>query len=400
MNAGTGGSESPVDLTRDPHAPTALTELARTAAVANDVAGLLWVLRYADVERLSTDRRLQGVGFTMLDLMGIAEGPLRRWYGSMMLTNEGEKHGRLRRLVNAAFKPKAVDALREATSDIIGQGFAELRRERRGDLVRALEYVPMRVMCRLLGVPQEDVPIFAAWADALSRAFTFMSPREIAAATDAVGGLLGYLDELVERRRRQPDDDLISALIAVEDQGNRLTHEELIDMIANLLVGGHDTTASQIGCTFFELLTRPEIVAELAARPRSIASAVDETLRLQPSIGVLPRTVVEPVEVAGTLCAPGTFLCLATSSANRDPSVWDRADDFVLDRFEKPGAPRLLTFGMGAHYCLGANLARMTLAESVRGLVENPSDLAVDPADIEWRMVLGRSPVSLPVELH
>jgi cytochrome P450 len=389
-----------VDLAHDPHAPTALSELARTAAVANDVAGLLWVLRYADVERLASDRRLHGVGLTMFDLMGVTEGSLRRWYGSLMFTNEGDTHGRLRRLVSAAFKPKAIDALRAATSEIVAESFAELRRDGGGDLVRSLEYVPMRVMCRLLGVPHEDVPIFAAWTGALSRAFTFMSAEQIAAATDAIGALLGYLDELVDRRRRQPADDLISALIAARDQGNRLTHEELRDMVANLLVGGHDTTTSQMGCTFFELLGHPEIVAELAARPHRIASAVDETLRLQPAIGVLPRTVIEPVEVAGAICAPGTFLCLATSSANRDPLVWDRPDDFILDRFEKEGAPRLLTFGTGAHYCLGANMARMTLAEAVRGLVENPADLAVDLADIEWRMVLGRSPVSLPVTLH
>ena len=389
-----------VDFTHDPHAPTALTELARTSSVANDVAGLLWVLRYADVERLAGDRRLHGVGLTMFDLMGIREGPLRRWYGSMMLTNDGGEHARLRRLVSAAFKPKAVDALRSATSELVEKGFAELRSDGGGDVVRAFEYVPMRVMCRLLGVPQEDVPIFSVWADALSRAFTFMSPDQIAAATDAIRALLGYLDELVERRRRRPEDDLISALIAAQDQASRLTHEELLDMVANLLVGGHDTTASQIGCTFFELLGRPEIVAELAARPQRIASVVDETLRLQPAIGVLPRTVVEPVEVAGATCAAGTLLCLATSSANRDPLVWDRADDFVSDRFEKQGAPRLLTFGTGAHSCLGVNLARMTLAEAVRGLVENPCDLAVDLADVEWRMVLGRSPVALPVKLH
>src|SRR5262249_30983078 len=148
---------------------------------------------------------------------------------------------------------------------------------------------------------------------------------------------------------------------------------------------------------FFELLARPEALAELAARPESVASAVDETLRLQPAIGVLPRTVAEPVEVAGNPCAPGTFLCLATSSANRDPQVWERPDDFVLDRFEKPGAPRLLTFGMGEHYCLGANLARMTLAEAVGGLIENSLQLAVPVEKVEWRMVLGRSPVALPV---
>jgi cytochrome P450 len=399
MNEPSSAPEISIDLANDPRASAALAALARTTAVAKDVAGLLWVLRYADVERLATDRGLRGVGLTMFDMMGIGEGPLRRWYGSMMLTTEGEKHGRLRRLVHAAFKPRAVDGLRAATREIVRASFAELRREGGGDLVRALEYVPMRVMCRLLGVPYEDVPIFAAWADALSRAFTFMSPQQIDSATDAVGGLLEYLDELVDRRRRQPSDDLISALIAARDQGNRLSREELLDMVANLLVGGHDTTASQIGCSLFELLEHPEVVVELAARPGSIASAVDETLRLEPAIGVLPRTVVEPIEIAGSTRPTGTLLCLATSSANRDPLVWDRPDDFVLDRFETPGAPRLLTFGAGSHYCLGASLARMTLAETVLGLVENPCDPTVDLADLEWRMVLGRSPVSLPVKL-
>jgi cytochrome P450 len=394
------GSESTVDLMRDPHAPAALTELARVSAVATDVAGLLWVLRYADVERLAVDRRLHGVRLTIFDLMGVTEGPLRRWYGSLMFTNEGDEHGRLRRLVNAAFKPRAVNALREATTEIVGERFGELRRDGGGDLIRTLQYVPMRVMCDLLGVPHEDVSIFGSWADALSPVFLFMSPEQIAAATDAIGALLGYLDELVDRRRRHPDDDLISALIAAEDEGNRLTHEELLDMVANLLVGGHDTTTSQIGCTLFELLGHPEAVAELAARPQTIALAVDETLRLQPAIFFLPRTVIEPIEIAGTVRAPGSLLGLATAAANRDPAVWDRPDDFVLDRFEKSDAPRLLTFGTGSHYCLGANLARMTLEEAVRALVENPCDPFVDLTDIAWRMILGRSPVSLPVRMR
>jgi len=400
MNERVSASAQSVDLMNDPHAPAALTELARESAVASDVTGLLWVLRYADVERLASDRRLHGVRLTLFDLMEITGGPLRRWYGSLMFTNEGEEHARLRRLVSAAFKPKAVDALRAATRELVRKRFADLRRDGGGDLILALEYVPMRVMCDLLGVPHEDVPIFAAWADALSPVFLLMSPDQIDAATHAIEALLGYLGELVDRRRGQPGDDLISALIAAEDQGNRLTHEELLDMVANMLVGGHDTTASQIGCTLFELLRRPEIVAELTSRPQSIPSAVDETLRIQPAIGFFPRTVVEPIEIGGTVRAPGTLLGLATSSANRDPLVWDRPDDFVLDRFEKTSAPRLLAFGTGPHYCLGANLARMTLSEVVRGLVEHPADPSVDLSDIKWRMVLGRSPVSLPIKLR
>jgi cytochrome P450 len=142
MDERSNASENTVDLMRDPHAPTALTELARASAVANDVSGLLWVLRYADVERLSVDRRLHGVRLTIFDLMGISEGPLRRWYGSLMFTNEGDEHGRLRRLVNSAFKPRAVNALREAAREIVEQRFVELRRDGGGDLVRAFQYVP------------------------------------------------------------------------------------------------------------------------------------------------------------------------------------------------------------------------------------------------------------------
>jgi cytochrome P450 len=152
MNERSNASETSVDLMRDPHAPTALNELARASAVANDVSGLLWVLRYTDVERLAIDRRLHGVRLTIFDLMGITEGPLRRWYGSLMFTNEGDQHGRLRRLVIAAFKPKAVNALRAATRAMVEQRFGELRRDGGGDLVRAFQYVPMRVMCALLGV--------------------------------------------------------------------------------------------------------------------------------------------------------------------------------------------------------------------------------------------------------
>jgi cytochrome P450 len=389
-----------VDLMRDPQLPHSLSELARRAAVASDVTGLLWVLRYADVERLASDRRLRGVQLGFFDRMGIGDGPLRRWYGSLMFTNEGDEHARLRRLVSGAFRPRAVDSLRQRTRELVVERFAQLRRDGGGDLVQAFQHVPMRVMCQLLGVPQRDVPTLAAWADDLSPVFSFMSAQQIDAATRAIGALLAYLDELVERRRRQPGDDLLSALLAAEDQGSRLTHQELLDMVANLLVGGHDTTASQLGCTFFELLRRPQVVAALVERPQAVASAVDETLRLQPAIAALPRTVAEPLAVAGAVRPPGTLLCLATSSANRDPSVWDRADDFVLDRFEGPGAPRLLTFGTGPHYCLGAHLARMTLAEGVRGLVDHPADPAVDLARVEWRTVLGRSPVSLPVKLH
>jgi cytochrome P450 len=392
--------ESAVDLMRNPDAPAVLAGLGRTYSAARDITGLLWVLRYADVERLSSDGRLQGVGLNFFDQMGINGGPLRRWYGSLMFTNEGANHRRLRRLVSGVFKPKAVETLRDATRELVQKTFGELRRDGGGDLVGAFQHVPMRVMCELLGVPHADVPLFVNWADALTPVFLFMSPEEIAGATEAIAALLGYVDQVVARRRSDPGNDLISALITTEDEGHRLTHEELLDMVANLLVAGHDTTRTQIGCTFIEILKRPQVMTALSARPQAIASAVEETLRLSPSIGLLPRTVLEPIAIGGAVRAPGTLLGLATAAANRDARAWARPDEFVFDRFESPAASRVLTLGTGPHNCIGAHLARMTLTEVVRGLLETPCHPSVDPATVPWRVVLGRSPVSLPVTVH
>jgi cytochrome P450 len=388
----------PVDLMSGPRAPEAVAELASAGPVADDVNGMVWIFPHADVERLASDRRLAGVGLGFFDLMDITDGPLRRWYGSLMFTNEGAVHDRLRRLVIRAFKPRAVETLRASTRALVDEELTTVRRDGGGDLVHAFRFVPMRVMCRLLGIPQEDVPIFAEWTDALSPVFGFMSPEQVAAATKGLEALLVYMEELVERRRRSPGDDLVSALIEAEEDGSRLDRRELIDMASNLLVAGHDTTASQTGCSLFELLHHPEVVTELYQRPDMVSPVLDETMRLQPAIGFLPRTVAEPVEVAGRTLEPGTMLGLGISSANRDPAVWERPAVFLPDRFARPKAPRLLSFGTGPHYCLGANLARMTLTETLRGVAERPVRSTVDPAAVEWRLILGRSPVSLPVE--
>jgi len=378
----------------------------RSAAGQGPVAtegetGATLVLRHADVEALARDHRLNGVGLTFFDFMGISDGPLRDWYGGLMFTNDGPAHDRLRSLVSRAFTPRAVEQLRGHAAQLADDIVARVARDGGGDLVDAFALLAMRVMCRLLGVPDADVEIFGAWADALSPVFGVMDPDQITAATTAIVDLLAYVRELADRRRDDPADDLITALIAAESEGEKLTHDETVAMVANLLVGGHDTTASQIGCSLLTLLRHPEEAARLrdTGAGAGVSHAATETIRFEPSIPFVPRTAVEPVTVAGTELLPGSMVMLVTAAANREPGVWKEPDRFDATRFAAPGAPRLLSFGAGPHYCLGAALARLTVEEAIRSmfLTDRTTFTFARDEPVEWRQVLGRSPARLAV---
>jgi hypothetical protein len=362
-------------------------------------SGAMVVLRHADVEALARDHRLAGVGLSFFDLMGITDGPLRDWYGGLMFTNEGAKHDRLRRLVSRAFTPRSADKLRAEAAARADEIVEPIVRSGGGDLTEAFALLAMRVMCRLLGVPEADVAVFGAWADSLSPIFGFMEQTQIAAANDAIVAMLEYVEDLSAKRRDDPADDLITALIGAEHEGDRLTHDELVAMVANLLVGGHDTTTSQIGCSLLTLLRYPDEASRVREDPSLLQSAVEETIRFEPSIIGVPRTVVEPLTVAGRELQPDAIVMLCTAAANREIGVWKEPDRFDVGRFAVKGAPGLLSFGAGPHFCLGAALSRMTLQEAVRATVANSPRLTLDadPADVPWRTVLGRSPARLPV---
>ena len=379
----------------------ALRAAADQAPTAKDAtSGATIVLRHHDVEALAHDRRLAGVGLALFDVMGITAGPLRTWYGSLMFTNDGAVHDRLRALVSRAFTPRSVDGLRADAAAMATSAMAPIIDEGGGDLVDVFARLAMRVMCRLLGVPDGDVDEFAEWADALSPVFGFMQPEQVTAATAAIDELLSYVDTLATRRRKDPGEDLITALLAAEESGDRLSHEELVAMVANLLVGGHDTTTSQIGCSLLTILRHPAEAARLADAPDLLVSATPETIRYEPSLPVVPRTAIEALEICGVEQPAESLVFLCTAAANREPAVWKQAERFDIARFAEPDTPRLLSFGAGPHYCLGAALARLTVDEAIRSCVMAPPTrltLLEDPATIPWRAVLGRSPARLTV---
>jgi len=378
----------------------ALREAARSGPTARfPDTGVMVVLSHADVEALGRDPRMVGIGLGNFDAVGVTDGPLRDWFGSLMFTNEGPAHRRLRSLVQKAFTPRSVVAIRDAASAMADESFAGVRAEGSGDLVAAATTLPLRVICRLIGVPEADVGSFVGWADALSTVFGFLTPEQADAATVALANLNAYVDGLLAARGASLGDDLVSALIRAEVEGERLSHDEVRTMVANLIVGGHDTTGSQIGCTFLALLRHPDEAATLAGHPDLVPHAVEETMRYEPSIPGIPRTPTEAITIGPETVAAGQLLLLSTAAANREPGVWAEPDALDLTRFAQPGVPRLMSFGIGTHYCLGAALARMTLEEAVRAVfVETPQPRAAFDIDaVEWRQVLGRSPASLPV---
>jgi cytochrome P450 len=164
-------------------------------------------------------------------------------------------------------------------------------------------------------------------------------------------------------------------------------------------VGGHDTTRGQLACTLHTLVRHREELDRVIADRGLLASAVNETMRFEPSLGFVPRTLVEPVVLDAEIPA-GSLLLLCSASANRDESHWDRAGTFDVGRFAVPGAPRVLTFGAGAHHCLGAALARLTVEEGVAAVLDlGPVTAAADQDAVPWRIVLGRSPERVVVEL-
>ncbi|WP_353359795.1 cytochrome P450 [Mycobacterium sp.] len=376
-----------------------LRDAAKLGPLATDsVTGATVVLRQHDVQTLAHDQRLPGIGLALFDMMGIADGPLRDWYGGLMFTTEGSYHHRIRSLVARAFTPRSVEALRATAAGMAATAVASVQKG--GDLVAACSALATRLICRLLGVPDTDVEVFTQWAEALSPVFFVMTPEQIADATRAITELQTYVDGLTTRRAQDPGSDLVTALLAAEADGERLTHAETVDMIANLLVAGHDTAGSQIPCSALVALQHYDQLTGVHEDEVRLASAAAETMRLEPSIPIIPRTAVAPIDLHGTTIPAGSMVFLCIAAACRDENAWREPEQFDPDRFTRPDTAKLLNFGAGTHYCLGTALAKVAVEESLRAVLaaDPPLRLTEDPAEIPWRQVLGRSPARLLVK--
>ncbi|MGY1438791.1 cytochrome P450 family protein [Streptomyces reniochalinae] len=316
--------------------------------------------------------------------------------GYHMLIADPPDHTRLRKLVAREFTTRRIAALepriREITGELLDTHLAG--REGRADLVAALAFpLPITVICELLGVPGLDRDRFRAWSDnALG-----IAPRE--EKTVHARALSGYLAELLEHRRSQPGDDLLSALIRTSDEeGDRLDQRELLGMAWLLLVAGYETTVGLIANGILALLRHPGQLAALRAEPALLEGAVEEMLRYDGPVETTTyRFTTEPVEIGGTLIpGDGQLVLPVLADGDHDPARFPDGDTFDIRR-----APRgHLAFGHGLHFCLGAPLARLEARVAVGMLLERTSalELDADPATLRWREgVLLRGVKTLPV---
>jgi cytochrome P450 len=354
------------------------------------------LLTYDLVRTTLRDPRFRVPQGMFLAAQGITSGPLWDRLSTNILSLDGEQHHRLRRLVSKAFTPKATARLRTTIVEIINGLVDRHAAVGHCDVVTdiARQY-PIPVICALLGAPPEDWELFSDWTDDILHAFGWDAANKtpvIVAAWDAQDA---YLDGMLADRRRTLTDDLVSELIRAEDDGDRLSADELRTLVAALLMGGTDTTRRQLGAAVHMLCDHPDQWALLGRQPELAANAVEELIRHSPMTFVTLRVAGEDVEVAGVVIPAGTIVVVNTGSANRDPAVYDDPDRLDIRRV---GAPPIQTFGSGMHYCLGANLARLELAEALAVMTRRmPNAHRTGPAP--WLPVnaIG-GPATLPIE--
>lgn len=374
-----------------------LREAQRQAPVAMGPFGPE-VLSYHLVRSVLRDPRFQiPPGLNMLT-QGISSGPLWDKVVNSLLCMEGATHHRVRSLASKAFTPRATLRLHDTMAAVMTELVDNVADAGRCDVVTDLARpYPVPIICALLGAPREDWQRFSAWADDVFKAFSFtVDLREVEPVVmRAWRELDDYVDDMVARRRHSLTDDLLSDLIRAEEDGDRLSAAELRMMAGGLLLAGTDTTRNQVAASVHVLCEHPEQWVLLKERPELAMRAVEETMRHSPIACGTLRRVAEDAELDGYLFPAGTTVLVNTAAANRDPTVYDDPDRVDITR---EGAPPILTFGGGVHYCLGANLARRELAEAlnvIAGRLLNPRIAGPVP----WKPMVSLSgPKSLPIE--
>lgn len=316
---------------------------------------------------------------------------------SSMLRLDAPDHTRLRGLVNKAFTPRAVERVRERAERLVDELLAPFSPGGAMELVGAFASpFPVTIIAEMLGVPAEDRERFRHWSDEAIRTLGDGDLEDRRRGHVAMEELGTYLLEVAEERRRAPREDLITGLVQAEDEGEKLRDGELATMCVLLLVAGNETTTKLIANSVVALLRNPDQLALLRAEPKRIAGAVDELLRYDGPVQLTSRMVLEDGELDGRRVRRGQQLVLLLAAANRDPEQFPEPDRLDVTRENV----RHLAFGHGAHFCLGAQLARLETALALEGLLTRFPDLRFAGAPIVWgdNTVL-RGPTELPLIL-
>jgi cytochrome P450 len=364
--------------------PYPLLARIREASPFTEVDGALVVYgKYADCSRILRDPRASSRRNHSL----LSTDRATRSRGTpSFLSLDPPDHTRMRRLVSQVFTPRVVTTLAVRISQLTEELLTEAGQvgevgDHQFDLVSALAYpLPVRIISELLGVPPQDHATFAAWSAKLAHSvqpsFGTVDPAELAQTEQASAEFREYFTELIAARRSSPGDDLLTKLIRAEDEGQRLTLDEMISTCVLLLVAGHETTVGLISNAMLALLRNPDQLAALVADPDLAARAVEETLRYDSPVQLTGRVAT------GGLAEPdGAVLLLLLSATGRDPAVFTDPDTFDITR----GTTEHLAFSAGPHFCLGAPLARLEATIALKALATRLIDPELDPGSLTYK---------------
>jgi cytochrome P450 len=380
-------------------------ELRATDPVHQNPFGF-WILgRHADVSALlrskhSVEDRNAGPS-PMTELLAAADQVDTRALAPSMLDRDPPDHTRLRRLVSKAFTRRAIEALEPRVVELVDAALDSIEqriaREGKADLVTELAYpLPFTVICEMLGMPDTDHERLRELAGVLVRSLEPVNdPALITAIAEADLELSRRIAEVIETKRRSPGDDLLTALIQAEDNGDVLSDAELVAQVVLLYVAGHETTVNLISNGAIALLRHPEQFGLLAGHPELDENAVEELLRYDSPVQQSRRITLSPYEVGGRVIPTGSFVLAGLASANRDEDVF--GPDAAALRLDRPNARAQLSFGGGPHHCLGAALARLEGRVALGRLVRRFPALAL-AGELSWNGRINlRGPNAVPV---
>jgi len=312
-----------------------------------------------------------------------------------MLDLDPPDHTRLRALVSKAFTPRAVAALGPRVQQIVEELLNGLAGKKRFDLISEFAYpLPVIVIAEMLGIPARDRDRFNVWSNDIALAVEpVLTNEEIARVKRASDEIVAYFEEIIARRRDRPEEDRLSALLAAEEEGDKLTHDELIGTLMLLLVAGNETTRSLIGNGMLALLKNPAQLQRLRDRPELLDSAIDELLRYDSPVQFIIRVVMEDAEFKGRRLRAGQKMMILVGAANRDPAVFPNPDSFDIERHPN----RHVSFGQGPHFCVGAPLARLEAPIAINALLRRLPNLELETEELVWKNTVFRGLERLPV---
>lgn len=344
-----------------------------------------WLIaRYADAHALLRDRRLGRDFGAFLDAQ-MGPSQLRQMLGRTMLFNEPPDHTRLRTLVSKAFTPRVVEGMAPRIQALVDQLLDRVETAGRIDIVGDLAYpLPVAVISEILGIPVEDDALLRGWSRDFAATLEFvLTPEILERGNAAAHASTEYLQSLIAARRAHPRDDMLTRLIDAEEQGQKLTEDEIISTCLFLFSAGHETTTGLIGNAMLALFRHPDQWRKLASEPGLVRSAVHEFLRYDSSVQMAGRVATADVEVGGRTIAAGDVVVVLLGAANRDPERF--ADPDVLDVGRANNEP--LSFGGGIHHCLGAALGRLEIESAIGTLLRRFPALrpAAEHEPLTWR---------------